>query len=345
MAIGNYLTVSVVLFVAVFVGLVVYEKTVPNSEYLSQFSNEYKDWHSRGKQFAYKNQKNLFYVYEQLRETNANEKDHVIVLLHGFPTSSFDYIKLWRLLASKDSHVRSKYTGLLTFDFLGYGLSEKPLDYEYSIFDHADQVDALLSHLKITKITLIAHDMSDSVAQELLRRDNLDNQNYFTVDKCALLNGGIFTEIYKPLFMQGVLLKNNFISKLTAKHFNYFMFAPTFRKIFGSLITLSKAELYDFYLSIVYNNGNRVLPLTIQYMNDRLQYDQVWRDALNETQIPTAFIYGPADPINPKRAFIEKMQTDLPRVKLHVLSDLVGHYPQFEDPFTVFQIIQKFLIN
>lgn len=78
-------------------------------------------------------------------------------------------------------------------------------------------------------------------------------------------------------------------------------------------------------------------------MNEREQYGDVWLDALNETVVPVLFIYGPADPINPKEKFPVHMKHNLPFVKLAVLSDLVGHYPQWEDPFTVFGIIKKFL--
>ena len=55
------------------------------------------------------------------------------------------------------------------------------------------------------------------------------------------------------------------------------------------------------------------------------------------------FIYGPADPINPGSTFPKKLKTDIPSIKLKILSDLVGHYPQYEDHFTVFGLIKNFL--
>jgi pimeloyl-ACP methyl ester carboxylesterase len=96
-------------------------------------------------------------------------------------------------------------------------------------------------------------------------------------------------------------------------------------------------------LSIRYNHGNRVLPLTINYMEEREQYGNIWYDALNETSLPVLFIYGPADPINLREKFLQKLRQDLPKIKLNVLSDMTGHYPHFEDCFTVFQLISKFL--
>jgi pimeloyl-ACP methyl ester carboxylesterase len=59
--------------------------------------------------------------------------------------------------------------------------------------------------------------------------------------------------------------------------------------------------------------------------------------------VPVLFIYGPADPINLRSIFPQKLRQDLPKIKLSVLSEITGHYPQYEDYFTVFQLILKFI--
>lgn len=187
--------------------------------------------------------------------------------------------------------------------------------------------------------------MSDSVAQELIRRENLQHHNHFVILKCILFNGGIMTSIYKPLITQDVL-RTTTAGPFFAKYlFTYAGFKWSLAKIFGSLSPPNASELYDFYLGVRYNRGNEVLARTIGYMAERDQYGDVWLDALNETAVPVMFIYGPADPINPSDKFPAKMKRDLPFVKLIVLSHLVGHYPQFEDPFTVSGVIKNFLFG
>jgi pimeloyl-ACP methyl ester carboxylesterase len=271
-----------------------------------------------------------------IEQVNA-KYDNTLLLLHGFPTSSYDYIKLWPMLKEL------KINSLVTFDFVGHGFSDKPADYDYNLFDMADMVDALLMHLNIKEnVYVVSHDFSDSVLQELLRRDNLKNQNHFQIAKCVLLNGGIMTDIYRPTLSQE-LLRTRVINKFAAKYFfQYALFKHSFRAVFGSLNPPNSSELYDFYLTVRYNAGNEILPLTIQYMNEREQYGDVWYDALNETSIPAMFIYGPADPINPADKFPQKFRLDLPAVRLVVLSEFVGHYPHFEDTFTVFELIKNF---
>ena len=50
------------------------------------------------------------------------------------------------------------------------GFSAKPVAYEYSVHDHADMHEALLAHLGVEVCHVLAHDLGDSVGQELLAR-------------------------------------------------------------------------------------------------------------------------------------------------------------------------------
>lgn len=336
----NKRVIQVTVFIVTIILGIFYNDKSANSDLKENFSPKFLEWFNQGKYFLYKGVHNIFYVHEYFEnyKLDSNEDLPSLVLLHGFPTSSYDYQKVWKLLGNN----QNKFKSILTFDYLGYGFSDKPNDYEYSIFDMADMVDMLLMHLDIRSIYLVAHDISDSVAQEIIRRDNIKNQNHFSLEKVVLLNGGIMQEIYKPLFSQQIL-RTNYFKNIFAKYFFRFsIFKFSFKKVFGELSPPNERDLYDFYLGIKYNFGNEKLPLTIEYLNERTQYGDVWYDALNETSIPIMFIYGPADPINPRDKFPQLLRIDLPKVKLTVLSDLVGHYPQYEDPFTTSELIKKF---
>lgn len=313
-------------------GLYFYED-ITNNDILENCSDNLKKWHAKGQYFEYKQLYKIFYIHELVDVNN----EATLVLLHGFPTSSYDYSKIWNLF----KHL--KVGSILAFDYVGYGFSEKPFDYDYSLFDMADMVDSLLVHLNIqNNVYFISHDMGDSVLQELIRRATLNNQNHFKISQAVLLNGAIMTDIIKPTLGQH-LLRIKFVNKLVVNFFfKYQLMKPSFSSIFGSLNKPSSSELYDFYLTIRYNNGYLNLPKTIQYMTEREHYGHVWYDALNETSIPCMFIFGPADPINPREKFISKFKIDLPTVKLAILSDLIGHYPQYEDPFTVFELVKSF---
>lgn len=326
------------------IATVVYQEF--NLDIEAEFSYNLKRWFNKGKYFIYDSHK-VFYVYEELEQEKWAEREPTIVLLHGFPTSSFDYLRIWNQFMDKNSDInqqRAKTNSILAFDFLGYGFSDKPQNYTYSIFDMADMVEKLILHLDIQSIVLVAHDMSDSVAQEILRRDNLKTTNHYKIDKCILMNGGIMTSIYQPFLSQHVM-RTEYLSQIVYSRylFRFSFFKIGFSPLFGNFKQPNQTEFYDFYLGIKYNHGNERLPQTVGYMKEREEFGSIWYDALNETSLPVLFIYGPNDPINPRDKFPQKLREDLPRVKLSILSEMVGHYPQFEDSFTVFQLIKNFL--
>ena len=67
-----------------------------------------------------------------------------LLLIHGFPTASWDWQQLWPAL-TKRYHV-------ITLDMLGFGFSDKPRNYPYSILDQADLIEQLLESKNIPKL-------------------------------------------------------------------------------------------------------------------------------------------------------------------------------------------------
>ncbi|MEK7266045.1 MAG: alpha/beta fold hydrolase, partial [Pseudomonadota bacterium] len=111
-----------------------------------------------------------------------------LLLIHGYPTSSWDWNPIWDDLKS---HFR-----LVALDMLGFGLSEKPGDFAYTINSQADLQEALIEHLGINEAHILAHDYGDTVAQELLARHN-EGSLGFSINSIAFLNGGLFPEQHR----------------------------------------------------------------------------------------------------------------------------------------------------
>ena len=107
-----------------------------------------------------------------------------ILLLHGYPSSSFDYRAVVSHLAGRS---------WLTLDFLGFGLSEKPRPHRYSLFEQADLVQQVVAETTEGPVMLIAHDMGTSVATELLARD-LDGRLPFDLQRAVITNGSVILE-------------------------------------------------------------------------------------------------------------------------------------------------------
>ena len=116
-----------------------------------------EDWRERG-HFSELGGHRIFSV------DNGELDKPAILLIHGFPTSSWDWAPLWPALS--ESH------RLVAMDLLGFGYSAKPLHHRYSILEQADLCEALVSDRKLDRFHVLAHDYGDTVAQELLARQN-----------------------------------------------------------------------------------------------------------------------------------------------------------------------------
>jgi 2-hydroxymuconate-semialdehyde hydrolase len=82
-----------------------------------------------------------------------------VLLLHGFPTSSF----LWR----REAWLLAQRMRVIVPDLLGYGESQKPADADLSEPAQAGYVRELLAHLGIEQLAVVGHDLGGAVAQML----------------------------------------------------------------------------------------------------------------------------------------------------------------------------------
>jgi haloalkane dehalogenase len=88
------------------------------------------------------------------REFNSAKKDQspTLVMMHGFP----DNQHLYDLLVPKLS---AQYH-VVTFDFLGWGWSDKPNPFVYNVASQRADLEAVMQQLKLGKVVLVLHDLS-----------------------------------------------------------------------------------------------------------------------------------------------------------------------------------------
>src|SRR6195952_1161375 len=122
-----------------------------------------------------------------------------LLLIHGYPFNSFDWELIWATLTQRFT--------VIAPDMMGMGFSDKPVTYNYSVHDHADMHEALLAHLDVRAVHILAHDIGDSVGQELLARHEFAEQAYgaLRIDSITWLNGGMFIESYTPRTAQKLM--------------------------------------------------------------------------------------------------------------------------------------------
>jgi pimeloyl-ACP methyl ester carboxylesterase len=265
-----------------------------------------EQWRSRGSFFPWAGHR----VFSRVE--GAGEP---LLLIHGFPTASWDYYAIWPALVARYR--------VLAIDMLGFGFSAKPRDFPYSIMAQADLFEAFLAREGVSRFRMLAHDYGLTVAQELLaRRVNLQS--------VVLLNGGAFPETHRALPTQKLLASP--VGPLLAKLSSYGSFAKAMRGIWGATPPQS-AELRAMWHLVTEHTGMDVMPKLIGYMAERRKHRERWVSALQKPVAPVRLINGLADPISGAH-MVARYRELVPAPNVVELPD-VGHYPQVEAPAAV----------
>ncbi|XP_045164205.2 mesoderm-specific transcript homolog protein-like [Mercenaria mercenaria] len=295
-----------------------------------ELSPRLKAWYKKGSFFRY-NDFDIFYIDEDGVMTD----DSTLLLIHGFPTSSHDWIKIL-------DDLKEQYSRIVMTDMLGFGFTDKPKQYDYLITEQADILEAILESLSVKDVHIMSHDYGDTVALELLHRHNT-NKGKVQVNSLCMLNGGVFPETNFPLFGQKMLLVPVLGDLLSHISF-YGSLKRGLGSTFGPGTQPSDTDMRDFYAVLRYKEGNIVMSRLIHYITQRNKNKERWVGALQKTKVPTHMIYGPADPVNPP-VFVDHYKKVVPNPSIHVLPSGIGHYPQWEDPTGVVSSYVEFLKN
>jgi len=247
-----------------------------------------------------------------------------LLCIHGFPTASWDWHRIWPTLTQQFR--------VIAPDLLGFGFSDKPPGHPYSLFEQARIMEALLEQRGIDSVHVLAHDYGDTVAQELLARQRERRQRGDTglaIRSVTLLNGGLFPEVTRPLFIQKVL-KNRLAGPILARLMSERTFRRSFPRVFAAAHRPSDGELRDFWSLIAYHDGQRVAHLLSRYQDERRMHRARWTRALQHNEIPLRLIIGPEDPVS-GRSIAGRFSELVPDPDIVIL-DGAGHYPQVEVP-------------
>lgn len=233
----------------------------------------------------------------------------LVVLAHGFPTSSLDWFDVIDRLAE-----RYRVSAL---DFPGYGFSHKPRAWAYSLSLDAD---LLLHHVRrvlgATHCHLVAHDRGDSVALLAHHRLALLGEDANpTIDHLLLTNGNVFLPLANLTDFQKRLLDPTLARatlemvtpELLAEGLGHTTFTPP--RPPGDPTVTALASTF------AYQDGIAVLDETIQYLRERSAHEMTWLRTLASSPVPTTLIWGICDTVAP------------PRVAMHVWEHYLAHKP------------------
>jgi pimeloyl-ACP methyl ester carboxylesterase len=285
-----------------------------------------EDWRARGREIDTPDGK----IFTVTVGPDGKATKPPVLVLHGFPTSSWDFAECATLLAERAERK------VVLFDFLGFGLSDKPHDAGYSLFEQADVATLVARAAGLDRVHLWAHDMGTSVATELLARRERGLVP-FRVDGLVLMNGSVHIEMSHPTIGQRILASP--AGPAFARVSRRAVFVAQIRRVFAKP---PPREVLDRMWDLLARcDGARRLPQVIGYMEERARFRRRWIGALERLDVPALVAWGTRDPVA-RLAIGERLARETPGADMVSWEDL-GHYPQVEDPPRVAEAIASFL--
>lgn len=250
-----------------------------------------------------------------------------IVMVHGNPTWSF----LYRYLIKQ---LQPRYR-CIAMDHIGFGLSDKPMDWSYLPEDHAKNLTALIDNLELSNITLVLQDwggpigLSYAVAHpEKVARIVFMNTWAWPVNRDCYY-------VAFSGFMGGP------VGRMLIRRYNFFA-QVVLRRAFGDRSKLSK-DVHMHYLRPLEapqdRKGCMVFPKQIVASTPWLE--QIWGGISVLNGKPKLFVWGMKD-IAFRDKELRRWEQTFPEAR-YLRLEGVGHFVQEEASNELAEAIIPFL--
>ncbi|MDQ1265336.1 MAG: hypothetical protein QG635_486 [Bacteroidota bacterium] len=237
-----------------------------------------------------------------------------IVMLHGNPGWSFEFRNVIKAM--------SKTNRCIAIDHIGFGLSDKPVDFDYLPSSHARNFELLMDYLNLSSITMTFNDWGGPIG--LSYAINYPQK----IRKLVILNTWLWSVEDDPYYQKFSGIMGGLIGRFLIKNFNIFG-RMVVRQAVGDYKRLGK-KIHKHYYKHLETKQNRkgcyTFPKHIIASSKWL--DSLWQQRDKINSIPTSFVWGMKD-----IAFREKELNYWiehwinPKV---IRLEGVGHYPQEE---------------
>jgi len=254
-----------------------------------------------------------------------------LVLVHGFPTSSVDWFEVAELLSDRFR--------VCAMDFPGFGFSDKPLGWGYSLQRDAEVLEHYVADvLGLQSMILYAHDRGSSVA--LVHTTNGDSR--VRLEHLFLTNANIYLPMSSLTQVQRTMLDPDTgpaaLAAATPEQLAVGMGQATYSPPRG----IDDPEVQALVAIFSTDNGLVVMHETIQYLVERSQDEASWLNALATMDVPTTFIWGVYDTISPPRVvnyvWNAFLMTKPGQNSLYYVPD-ANHYVQNDQPVSLVETI------
>ena len=253
-----------------------------------------------------------------------------VVMVHGNPTWSYYYRNLVKTLSSRFR--------VIVPDHLGCGLSDKPLDFDYTLENHIDNLLLLLNHLEIERTSMVVHDWGGPVGLGAAADEGVE------LEKLVILNTAAFRSTRIPFRIR--ICRWPLIGKFLVQGLNGFAGAAVFMAVEKKMAKeVAKGYLspydswnhrlavYEFVKDIPMNSAHRSYSTLVRIEKSL--------GTIKNRRVPAAIFWGGKD-FCFNDYFYEQWKDRMPEAECHYFKDW-GHYVLEDGKGRIETLIDQFL--
>jgi len=258
----------------------------------------------------------------QIHYVEMGSGNRHVLLVHGYASSTYSWRKMMQSLAKAGYHVWA-------LDLLGFGRSDKPEHFSYSLEAYVEQVRRFIRDKQLSGVNIIGHSMGGAISLGVVMREPKVANALVIVD-CLGYPQDVpwWIRVCRSLgdWLRPLLSSKSTVERLlrAASHKDY---------------VLTETDVERFYQPLCEEGGKTAIIQMLQKCNR----EELERFSLGfrSIQLPVLILWGEDDTTIPA-SHAYKFHRDLRRSHLRVLSNC-GHSPQEERPEIVLQSIMVFL--
>ena len=288
-------------------------------------------WRARGEYFRWAPRRDDAAEVEIFHVESGRSDSPVLLFVHGFPTCSVDWADLAELL-------QERYR-VCALDFPGYGFSDKPLGWGYSLARDAELLDFYVREvIGAESVVVLAHDRGSSVALNYVLASDEGRDRAPAVEHLVLTNGNIFLPLSNLTDFQRSVLDPSTAPAVLDVLTPAMLAAGMGSTTFSPPRPADHVDVAALTATFAHADGTRVLHETIQYLGERAEHERRWLELLAVSDVPTTMIWGLLDTISPPRVAARVWNEFLmlkPGRNRFYLVPGANHYLQVDQPEAV----------
>lgn len=242
-------------------------------------------------------------------------KGDVILFVHGTPEWSFGFRDQVKALSSRFR--------CIAVDHLGFGLSDKPSDADYTCVAHSRRLETFINELRLKNISLVANDFGGGIALAYAIKHA---SNIRTI---TLFNTWMWSLREDPHFMRPTGIINSWLGRFMY----YTLNAPVnliMPSAFGDKKKLTR-EVHRHYKDALPNRASRKAAYTIatELIGASVWWQSLWDQMSKIEHLPILIVWGMKDKFVPP-SVLKKWKERLPQASYRIFEN-AGHFVQEEE--------------